>query len=171
MIRYSTIKDLAMDCISLITDNDEFGSIVCDYETANELVNYIIKNTDYTLVECVMDGSEPVTVDIFGDKEVSVFPIINDKGKYMSACSDYCMIAREFADAYAEDNPNDSFITFVVTDREENSTDWTVCVHEDKKGFCYCRTTKYGDFSFSYRGNEVLTDNDIHRILEKYYSQ
>ncbi len=170
MIRYSTINDLAKDCLSL-TGDEQFASVICSYETAHKLVNYIVKNTPASLGECIMDGSEPVVVDIYGGGEVCAFPAVNNDGDLMSGCADYCLVEREFSDKYVDDNPDDSFITFVVTDREENSTDWTVCVHEDKKGFCYCRTTKYGDFSFSYRGNEVLTDNDIHRILEKYYSQ
>ena len=56
-----------------------------------------------------------------------------------------------------------TFDTFITGEFSE--CDYTICMNEDEKGFCFCRDLPNGNYQFVYKGSEKLTEKDARRIL------
>ena len=170
---FYNIEDLIFDCIDFATTHEDHAVVICGYETALEIVNSALKYTDFELKEFDSESiALPFIIDFYYDNEYNdhelwVVSAINNKGRYMAPVSDHVLISTEYVAGFKADHPDTKFIEFKYGP-QENEKDYAICLHENGKGFCFCRALPDGEYTFSYQGNKELTEEDIYNILKEY---
>lgn len=166
---YYNISDIVYDCIDYVeTVEDDSAAVICEYEVALEIINYVLKNTPYTLGNCIIeDDGLPVMVDFYPDGIMVSSAYDIRTHKFLGGFCGHILVDTIIAKDYLVDHPDDKIIEFMCGDLGYGD-DYAICMHEDNKGFCFCKTTKDGEYTFSYQTNKVLKPDDVYDILKSY---
>lgn len=185
------MKKIIIDDVAQITSDviklmDDFENvlIVGYYETIVEAFNLLMKLTDN---EFVSGELYPVDYDNYEDAyylECNGGQLYfgkarwNGHDKYIMFDFDKAFVEEDFLDDFLTNNDIDDVVVFGFEDVRETENveksdgkedgDYTICMDDDEKGFCFCINNDFEHTKFKYRGDKKLNRDEVMKMVHEY---
>ena len=170
-IRIENIEELE-DRIENVSIDKDVCVVGC-YDTIVNLLNSLIKNTNFKLINCILEDpdcgyKDAYYLETYGNN-IWVDCGCNEDG-YLHTEYDIAFVEEDFTDDFLELNDSDNVIEFGFGEEDQDHDGETVCMDNDRCGFCYCVNNEHGYMKFRYKGTKKLSDKDIEKIIDDNFT-